>query len=302
MSELSPVALFVFRRPAHARQTLEALQADPLAAQSDLTIYADAAKTPGQEAEVSAVRKLAHESWRFNSVRVVERKENYGLSRSITEGVAELCAERGSVIVVEDDITVAPGFLQFMNDGLDRYKHDDRVMQISGYMFPGVALARRQPVFLPVISCWGWATWSRAWVDYDPAAKGFALLRSDKSMRHRFNLDGAYDYYGMLQQQMSGKIDSWGVRWLLSVFMKDGLVLYPPETLIQNTGVDGSGTHGSGTTALQVGIEGREALPIEAMQYPSKIAIDEQAFAGVKQILRSTQPNLLRQLIWKLLK
>ncbi len=44
MSDYAPIALFVYGRPDHTRRTLEALQADPLALQSDLVIFADAAK------------------------------------------------------------------------------------------------------------------------------------------------------------------------------------------------------------------------------------------------------------------
>jgi hypothetical protein len=47
----------------------------------------------------------------------------------------------------------------------------------------------------------------------------------------------------MLLRQMSGEIDSWAIRWNWSVFCNDGLVSYPPVSLVKNTGFDGSGTH-----------------------------------------------------------
>ncbi|MEI9804962.1 MAG: glycosyltransferase family 2 protein [Pseudolabrys sp.] len=297
MRGLAPIALFAFRRPIHTRKTLEALQADPLAAKSDLTIYADAAKTRAQEADVREVRVLVREPWRFGSVRVVERESNYGLSKSITQGVGELCAGNGRVIVVEDDITVAPGFLRFMNDGLDRYEAEERVMQVSGYMYPGASRSKKA-IFLPLTSCWGWATWRRAWNHYDPAAGGFDNLQTDATLRRRFNLDGAYDYYGMLKHQLGGKVDSWGVRWYLSVFLRDGLVLHPPVTLVENIGIDGSGTHGGSPSELQMRPATERAEMVSGLEFPLGISVDEKEFARVKRMLHAFQPSLIRRLAW----
>ena len=52
----------------------------------------------------------------------------------------------------------------------------------------------------------------------------------------------------MLERQLQGEVDSWAIRWHLSVFMRQGLVLYPGRSLVKNTGFDGSGTHGSART------------------------------------------------------
>jgi GT2 family glycosyltransferase len=231
MSSLAPIALFAYRRPRHLRTTLDALLANPEAAHSDLWIFSDAAREPAAQFDVMEVRALAAQVGGFKSVRVIERSENFGLARSIVDGVTSLCAQHGRVIVVEDDLTVSPGFLAFLNRALERYADEERVMQISGYQFPGHFEAK-QAAFLPLISCWGWATWTRAWRHYDPSAAGVERLRADPGLRRRFDLDGIYDYSGMLESQLAGKLDSWGVRWLLSVFLRDGMVLYPPVSLV----------------------------------------------------------------------
>jgi hypothetical protein len=90
---------------------------------------------------------------------------------------------------------------------------------------------------------WGWGTWARAWQHFDPESLGFARLKGDANLRKRFNLDGAYDYFSMLEAQIAGRVDSWAVRWYLSVFMRGGSTLFPVKTLVENCGFDGSGTH-----------------------------------------------------------
>ena len=251
MADLAPIVLFVYNRPEHTRRTLAALAANPLAIHSDLIIYADGPKKPEHAAEVEQARDVARGASGFKSVRMIEREKNLGLANSIIAGVSEICTARGRAIVVEDDLLVAPQFLTFLNRGLDRYADEPNVFQISGYMFPVVTEPSSDGLFLPLISCWGWGTWQRAWSQFDPSATGYRQLAGDPDLRARFNLDGNYDYFGMLADQIEGKIDSRGVRWLLSVFLKGGLVLYPRRSLVQNVGIDGTGTHGVGTASLQ---------------------------------------------------
>jgi hypothetical protein len=180
-------------------------------------------------------------------VHVIERQKNYGLAKSIITGVEELCERFGRVIVLEDDLVVAPGFLEFMNRALDRYAESERVVQVSGFNFEVPELrGNSSALFLPFTVSWGWATWKRAWEKFDSSSQGWETLRNDADLRHRFNLNGSYDYATMLEQQMKGLRDSWAVRWYWTVFKANGLGLFPPVSLVTNTGFDGSGTHGRG--------------------------------------------------------
>jgi len=239
----SPIALFVYNRPEHTRATVAALAKNRLAADSDLFVFADAAANPAAQASVQAVRNYVRGIAGFRSVTVIERPENFGLARSIIEGVTGLCRQHGRVIVLEDDLLTSPYFLDFMNDALDRYESQERVMQVAGYMFVGPLAAKDDALLLPFISSWGWATWQRAWQHFDPQAAGYERLRNDAAMKAKFNLNGHYNYFRMLERQQRGMVDSWAIRWYLSVFVRDGLALYPRKTLVQNSGFDGSGVN-----------------------------------------------------------
>jgi hypothetical protein len=132
-----------------------------------------------------------------------------------------------------------------MNDALTFYERETLVMQIGGHIVPIPEFSeRREALFLPFITSWGWGTWARAWKHFDPTARGWEAIRDDRALRRRFNLDGYFDYATMLQMQLDGKIDSWAIRWYLSVFMKGGLALFPPRSFVRNIGFAG-GTHGS---------------------------------------------------------
>jgi hypothetical protein len=296
VSDLAPIILFVYNRPEHTRRTLGALAANPLAANSDLIIYADGPKKPEHRASVQAVRDLVRNATGFKSVEILERETNFGLANSIITGVSEACASRGRVIVVEDDLIVSPDFLAFLNAGLDRYQNEPDVLQISAYGYPAHDRSTPQTFFLPAVSCWGWATWSRAWAKFDPGMSALGELDLDTAMRRRFNMDDAYDYYGMACQQRQGKIDSWGIRWQLSLFACGGLVLYPRDSRVYNSGVDASGTHGAGQAAFQRELAS-DATAISTVTWPTAIATDELAMGQVKQLLRANRPGVLRRII-----
>jgi hypothetical protein len=238
---LAPIALFAYRRPDHTRRTLESLRACKELADSPLHIYCDGPKPADALADIRETRRIARSL--APSATFIERDTNLGLARSIIAGTTELTERHGKVIVVEDDLEVAPSFLRFINAGLDRYAGDDRVMQVSGYQFP-VTLAPRA-LFLPFPTSWGWGTWARAWRRFDPDATGHAALAADPALRREFDLDGSYPYFAMLERHRRGEIDSWAIRWYLSVFMHHGLTLFPGKSLVRNTGFDGSGTHGT---------------------------------------------------------
>jgi Glycosyl transferase family 2 len=244
--QMAPIVVFIYNRPDHLRRTLLSLNACIGFDQSPVIVFGDGPKREDQLASVEAARAVAHDllgaraDYRFSPV-------NKGLARSIIDGVNAVVAEHGRAIVVEDDLALAPGFLTFMNSALERYADDENVYQVSGYAFnvPELA-ASHHAIMLPLTSTWGWGTWHRAWLQFDHEAKGWEQLKDDPSLRTRFNLGGANDYATMLLRQMNGASDSWGVRWYWTVFKKNGMVVFPPHSLVRNTGMDGSGSHGRG--------------------------------------------------------
>lgn len=209
---------------------------------------------------------------------------NLGLSASVIRGVSHVIAQHGAAIVVEDDLDVSPHFLTYMNQALSRYAESENIFQISGFMPVVPQLSHvNQALFLPFTVSWGWATWSRAWRIFDPHASGWQELQKNKRLRYQFNLDGNYDYALMLERQMQGLRDSWAIRWYWSVFKQHGLTLFPPHSLVRNTGFDGSGTHGR---ALLRKVSGGQAVDLSPLPLlPEQLTISEVHYAFVKQAI-----------------
>ena len=245
MMTCAPILLFVYNRPEHTRRCIESLTRNALAANSTLYIYADGAKDTTQQSAVDEVRSYLRTISGFKTVNLIERKENWGLARNIIDGVTTQVNHYGKVIVLEDDLVVAPYFLQFMNDALETYKDEPKVGHIQACDFtqdPSLP----DTFLIKWTGSWGWATWERAWKHFNPDGKALLEELEQRKLTYTFDFNGKYGFTRMLRRQIEGKNNSWAIRWNASLFLKDILSLNVGRSLVQNEGFDGSGTNCGG--------------------------------------------------------
>lgn len=239
---LAPILLFAYNRPRHLQHTVEALAHNPLAQESELFVFSDGARTEDDREDVELVRSYIHTIEGFKTVHRIERDRNYGLAANIIDGVTDIVNRYGRVIVLEDDLVTAPGFLQFMNDALDTYANEPRVGHIQAYDF--TQNPRLPETFLiKFTGSWGWATWQRAWQHFNPDGQYLLNELHRRHLTRRFDFNGKYGFTRMLRRQVEGKNNSWAIRWNASLFLQDILSLNVGRSLVQNEGFDGSGTH-----------------------------------------------------------
>ena len=242
---LSPILLFVYNRPAHTRRCIESLSRNLLAVESELFIYADGAKDQTVADEVEEVRQYIRLVQGFKKVILIERNENWGLAKNIIDGVSTQVRKYGKVIVLEDDLVVAPHFLRFMNDALETYQDEPKVGHIQACDFtqdPSLP----DTFLIKWTGSWGWATWDRAWKHFNPNGQELLHELEARKLTQTFDFNGKYGFTRMLRRQIEGKNNSWAIRWNASLFLKDILSLNVGRSLVQNEGFDGSGTNCGG--------------------------------------------------------
>jgi hypothetical protein len=257
----APILLFVYNRPEHVRRNIQALLKNELAAESELFIYSDAAKDETSQAAVKEVRAFIRSIQGFKKITITERAENWGLARSIIDGVTTQINRYGRVIVLEDDLVVAPHFLQFMNDALETYRDEERVGHIQACDFTH-APSLPDTFLIKWTGSWGWGTWDRAWKHFNADGKALLTELESRKLTYTFDFNGKYGYTRMLRRQIEGKNNSWAIRWNASLFLKGILSLNVGKSLVQNEGFDGSGTNcgGGGLYASELYME---RLPVK---------------------------------------
>lgn len=291
--QLAPVVLFVYNRPQHTQRTISALLDNALADQTDVIIYSDAAKTDAQIPQVEAVRKYIRGVEGFRSIKIIERSHNYGLADSIIEGVTRACEDYGKVIVLEDDLETSPHFLIYMNDALDRYADIDKVMHVSGCSYPIRPLESQDTYFLQVPLCWGWATWKRAWDNFE---RDISIMSEfDSSMVRTFDFDGSYPYWAQLELNRDGKIRTWFVFWYAKIFRTSGLCLFPSKSLVRNVGFDSSGVNCDVTDVYDVSVS---AEPVNVQ--PIQLSLSSLAYERHVAYFKEIQPGKVARFVGKL--
>jgi hypothetical protein len=178
-------------------------------------------------------------------------KTNLGLYKNLTRGISYVLSKHTSVIVLEDDLVFDENFLNFMYGALEKFKNIKNILQISGYSYP-INCNSSNAYFLNLTSCWGWATWSDRWRGFIKFSKNKQLLlkeynniQHDHNKKSDFNVNGSYNYLKMLKKQMTTQFNSWGILFYFFSFHKKFLNLFPPFTLVENRGFDGTGSHKS---------------------------------------------------------
>ncbi len=280
----APIVLFVYNRPFHTCQTVTGLQNNDLAKDSELFIFSDGPKSESDRAKVQEVRDYVKTIRGFKNLTITERINNIGLAQSIISGVTEIVNKFGKVIVLEDDLVTSPFFLRYMNDALEFYDNEKKIMHVSGGTYPIGDFSTDYTYFLRIPLCWDWGTWKRAWDDFDNKIE--IMQQFNSQMISKVNFDNTYPYWEQLELNRTGKIQTWFVFWYVKVFLTDGLALFPRRSLVKNIGNDGSGVHCGKTDVYDVTLS---SVPIKVFAIP--LQESRKAFYQHKKYFRSIHPR-----------
>lgn len=295
MTDLSPIILFVYARPDHTRKTVEALQRNELASESELIIYSDAPKKSVNVPGVRKVRNYINNISGFRNIHIIERSTNFGLANSIITGVSDVINRYKQVIILEDDIITDHRFLTFMNECLDFYREDLRIGSVTGYSLP-IKLPLDYPwsVYLTHRhSSWGWGTYDRVWKGIDWDVNDYNSFFLDHSARCSFNVAGP-DMAAMLDSQMAGKIDSWSIRFDYNCFRRNLLSLASVNNLVRNIGFDGSGVHCGEDNRCLEGLL-TEANEDKPLMFPMHPELDQRIVTETRKLFTISLMTRIKQ-------
>lgn len=248
--ELAPVIVFAYNRPEHLRRTIEALAKNVYASESELYIYCDGPKAEATEeckSRIAQTREVAHAAEGFKNIHIACADQNKGLANSIIDGVTEVIAKHGRVIVLEDDLLTSPYFLKYMNEGLDNYAFYPAVFTISANRPPlhkmQIPPSYEYDAFVSLRPfSTGWATWKDKWQLVDWSLDYLNDLLHHPYQIRSFNRGGE-DLTDMLCLQRDHRIDSWAIRYTYAHFAQHAVAILPCVPYVDNIGFDGSGIH-----------------------------------------------------------
>lgn len=298
---LAPIVLFVYNRPRHTEQTLIALMNNDLSKDSILYIYADGPKAGASQTDldnIAEVRALIKSQQWCGEVHIIESDRNKGLADSIVKGVTETVDKYGKVIVVEDDIETSVGFLTYMNDALNLHENNEKIMSVAGFMFPIEADGLPHAFCFDAGTCWGWATWKRAWKYFDAdIQRVYDRLESENVDWRKFNALQGTSYQEQLMYNVRGTLKTWAVKWQAAIYLNKGTVLHPRQSLVKNLGFDGSGMNCDDNEVY------RKMLIADYIKVePLKKMYNQEAHKRLKEYFQTPTDRLyrLKRIVWKI--
>jgi hypothetical protein len=263
MSLQVPVAFIIFNRPdTTARVFAEIARARP----SKLIVIADGPRTnvPG-EAERCARTRAVIEAVDWDCEVLTDFSDrNLGCRARVSSGLDFVFDQVEEAIILEDDCLPHPSFFSFCESLLERYRHNEEVMVISGNnLHGGRKYTPFSYFFSHFVHIWGWASWRRAWKHYDVNMRQWSELRNTSWLEDKLgNVKDAYYWSTVLDKISAGKLDTWDCQWLFSCWLHNGLTIIPKVNLVSNIGFGENATH---TTDLDDAVAN---VPLAAMQFP----------------------------------
>lgn len=237
--ELIAVSIFAYKRPLHLQQLFNFLKKNNLQNKYCFHIFVDS--TTFLEFTNELVKEEASNFTRICSYSVlIIRSSNYGLFQSVVLGLNAVFCVHEQSIILEDDIIPSIEFFELCENGLRAFASDNEISTISGWnftKFPSFVdgdyiLAKRH-------SSWGWATWSNRWLSIDWNIKHQNLTKEEK-IKIFFASSDLLSYLKLHEQK---KVVSWATLLNINFILQGTRSVIPRVNLVENIGLDGSGTH-----------------------------------------------------------
>jgi hypothetical protein len=247
------IVIFVYNRPDHTKKLLNSLESCYLLKKHKIVIFSDNFKISDDldKFNVLKVRKIIQEFSKKKSCIIYYNKTNVGLYKNVINGVTKVLKKNLTVIVLEDDLILNKNFLLFMNKAFKFIKNKQEVSQISGYSYP-INYNSNKAYYLTLSSCWGWGINKSNWIKFKNFIENrknitslYKKIFDSNKMLKSFNFNNTFNYFKILKKHINYSVNSWGILFYLFCFDRKKLILYPPYSLVKNTGFDGSGNHKS---------------------------------------------------------
>lgn len=245
----TPVALIIFNRPECTVRVLEALaKVKP----SHLLVIADGPR-PGHPTDEARCRETRALIDRIDWECRIDKNysdQNMGSKRRPETGIDWVFEKVEEAIILEDDCLPDESFFPYCTELLERYRHDTRVMMISGYCFFDMRERSTQSYHFSYLgSTWGWATWRRAWLLNDPHLIRWPEVRASRLIEQLFP-DPVHTrfWYDVIARILDGRLhDAWDYQWQLACWFNSGYRIFPAVNLIKNIGFGDDATHTFGS-------------------------------------------------------
>ncbi|BAQ65145.1 hypothetical protein [Geminocystis sp. NIES-3709] len=268
------IVFIIFNRPNTTAKVFEAIRK---AKPSQLFIIADGARlnVPEDQEKCEVTRKIVENiDWECEVFKNYS-DINLGCGKRVSSGISWVFEQIEEAIILEDDCLPHPSFFRFCDNLLSKYRDKEEIMMISGTNNLLEWQQKNQSYhFSHYDSCWGWATWRRAWNFYDYEMKKWGDRKNHQKLKEVLQDEEQFNYrYHICQQAFNKKVDTWDYQWTFTRLLQGGLTVIPAVNLIKNIGLGKDATHTNRLSIFDVNLDFYDLqFPL---QHPQPIEADQ---------------------------
>ncbi len=254
-----PVLFLLFNRPDTTAKVFEAIaKVKP----AQLFVAADGSR-PGERGEFEKCQITREIIQRVDwdcEVKTLFHDENLGCKKAVSSAIDWFFEHVEEGIILEDDCLPSDSFFSFCAELLDTYRHDERIMMISGTNLQGgIQRGEASYYFSEIPHIWGWATWRRAWKMYDRDMASLPEFVRSGAMRDVFrDVNVRFHWAHRFISTYEGEVDTWDYQWMYSIFLSAGLSVCPQLNLVSNIGFGLNATHAVNSSHCCAGLDSHE--------------------------------------------
>ena len=235
----TPILFIIFNRPD---TTAEAFAAIRQSRPEKLYIAADGprADKPDDQRLTAEARAIVSQIDWACEVKRYYQDENLGCKMGVAGAISWFFDHEPEGIIIEDDLVPDTSFFPFCEKMLEKYRHDSRVMMITGTNHLSEPDAEAPYFFSEHFTIWGWASWARAWKHYDVTMAQWNDSQTRRFFRYRFQDSYIADHFASSFELIADGMDTWDFQWVLACFLASGLCVTPKVNLVSNIGLVGT--------------------------------------------------------------
>ena len=274
----TPVLLITFNRPDHTRRVFDEIKKQK---PKSLFVFQDGAREGNiQDVEkCAAVRAIFEESLDWNcELKTYYSDINLGCGLGPATGITWFFEQVEQGIIIEDDTIPGNDFFEYAEELLVSYKEADQIKVIGSIHLEEMKYGDGSYHFsMANRNLCAWATWRRAWNDFDYKLSNVSQADLIRSMK-KYNVScKEIEYWTeILDQLQNGRLieTSWDIQFLMSIWLKRGIGIFPNINLSENIGFDNDATHTTHSNNILAKVKAGSILPLS---HPQEICISRKA-------------------------
>lgn len=243
----SPIVLFIFLRDSNVLQTINVLR-QVNARSIYLVGEGPRPDRKGERERVLNVRDAVLKAIDWDcSVKTNFVDEDIGAGNRIASGISWVFEYEERAIFLEDDVAPTIDFFRYCDELLEYYNDDKRIMAVCGSNLIQEYGIEESYLFSQLVFPWGWATWKRAWLNYDYKVSEWKRFKKSRYLEKQFPDKTIYRIRAKTWDQAYSGIDyTWDYQFLFHIMINSGYTIIPKKNLICYLGFDDVSTNSTG--------------------------------------------------------